>query len=85
MSNRMKKITQKQLTKKLDKFQKTINKLDYVRSAIEIDMKKISTKSKEYKSMLQRANNLMIAIVKTTIKQQSLLLSCLVSVKKGNA
>ena len=81
----MKKITEKQLTNKLGKFQKTINKLDYVRSAIDIDMKKISIKSKEYKSMLQRANNLMIAIVKTTIKQQSLLLSCLVSVKKGNA
>ena len=74
-----------QYLKTQDMLQKKMKTLDFVRSSIENDMSKISTKSKEYKSMKDRVNNLYIADVKTNIKSLQLMLNVFLSEKKVSA
>ena len=74
-----------QYLKTQDMLQKKMKTLDFVRSSIENDMSKISTKSKEYKSMKDRVNNLYIADVKTNIKVLQLILNVFLSEKKVSA
>ena len=71
-----------QYIKTQDMLQKKMKTLTYVRSSIENDMSKISTKSKEYKSMKDRVNNLYIAGVKTNIKNLQLMLNVFTEYKK---
>ena len=71
-----------QYIKTQDMLQKKMKTLRYVRSSIENDMSKISTKSKEYKSMKDRVNNLYIAGVKTNIKNLQLMLNVFTEYKK---
>jgi len=74
-----------QYIKTQDMLQKKMKTLTYVRSSIENDMSKISTKSKEYKSMKDRVNNLYITGVKTNIKSLQLMLNVFLSEKKVSA
>ena len=74
-----------QYIKTQDMLQKKMKTLTYVRSSIENDMSKISTKSKEYKSMKDRVNNLYITGVKTNIKSFQLMLNLFLSAKKVSA
>ena len=71
-----------QYIKTQDMLQKKQKTLKYVRLAIANDMSKISTKSKEYKSMKDRVNNLYIAGVKTNIKNLQLMLNVFTEYKK---
>ena len=71
-----------QYIKTQDMLQKKQKTLKYVRLAIANDMSKISTKSKEYKSMKDRVNNLYIAGVKTNIKNLKLMLNVFTEYKK---
>ena len=74
-----------QYIKTQDMLQKKMKTLAFVKSSIENDMSKISTKSKEFKSMKDRLNNLYIAGVKTNIKSLQLMLNVFLSEKKVSA
>jgi|TARA_B100000959_G_C14554526_1_gene449074 predicted nucleic acid-binding Zn-ribbon protein len=70
---------------KLKKLSKKNDTLEFVRKSIEIDLEKISKKSKEYKSMFDRCRNLTIEIMKNQIEMHQIAIAHMRYQKKVSA
>jgi len=70
------------VNEKIKRLNKKLKTLSFVHTSIDLDMKKISKKSKEYKSMQIRNINLLIEMLKTQVATHSLALAEMRLIKK---